>query len=301
MSNRHPIKTWFLTYPQTTLTMAVLKERLHEIDTVEEYVIAEEEHKDGNLHLHAYVKYATGIKLASAPDMFTFPPHLSGNYQPTRSPKAVIKYCTKDGNYISSFDVNDYLNKKKKLSVATIKEKSAKRALEDGDIEIHSIRNYNLARSILCDEYHHDSVRGLWIWGPSGTGKSTSVRAEFPSLFLKQQNKWFDGYAGEEAILIDDMDSSCLSHYLKIWADSFACQGEVKGGMCQLQHKTFIVTSNRSIEDLFTEEETVKHIDEVTGQCNWVTRRKPGNEVLVQALKRRFREVYKNSFEVPIH
>lgn len=301
MGVRDPKKQWFLTYPQTTLTMAILLERLKEVDTLEEYVIAEEKHKDGNLHLHAYAKYTTGVVLKDAPDVFTFFPHLSGNYQPARSAKAVIKYCTKEGNYLSSFDVPSYLNKKKKLDVSTIKTKTARQALEDGDIGIASIRNYNLARSILVDEYTHDSVRGLWIYGPPGTGKSTAVRAEFPSLFLKQQNKWFDGYAGEKAILIDDLDTNVLGHYLKIWSDKFACTGEIKGGMCQLQHETFIVTSNYSIRELFYEERLEKVEDLCTG--DWEFRKVPvkGCEVLCEALERRFRVVHKTSFDVPIN
>ena len=42
-------------------------------------------------------------------------------------------------------------------------------------------------------------------------------------LFVKAQNKWFDGYDGESNILLDDYDcGTALGHLLKIWCHYFA-------------------------------------------------------------------------------
>jgi hypothetical protein len=68
-------------------------------------------------------------------------------------------------------------------------------------------------------------------------------------LFLSLSRR-FDGYEGEETIILDDLDSDCLGHYLKIWMDKWSCKGETKGGTIHLQHHRFIVTSNYKIEDL---------------------------------------------------
>lgn len=75
---------------------------------------------------------------------------------------------------------------------------------------------------------------------------------------MKAQNKWFDGYKGEPTIIIDDLDyngGQTLGHYLKIWADKWACTGEVKGGTVPLNHRQFIITSNYSIQDIFGPDE----------------------------------------------
>lgn len=101
---------------------------------------------------------------------------------------------------------------------------------------------------------HNDQPIGIWIYGPPGTGKSTSVRNMYPELFIKAQNKWWDGYEGEETVLLDDLDKygACLGHYLKIWSDRYVFKGETKGSTVPICPKRFIVTSNCTIPQIFT-------------------------------------------------
>jgi len=124
-------------------------------------------------------------------------------------------------------------------------------------------RGLTQLRTILSEPYNHDAVRGEWYWGPPGTGKSRKARDENPGLYLKSQSKWFDGYDGEEVILIDDLDKlggDKLGHYMKIWADRYACTAEVKGAVVNLRHKKIIITSNYKPEDLW-EGEMLKAIE----------------------------------------
>lgn len=84
------------------------------------------------------------------------------------------------------------------------------------------------------------------------------------TLYVKPQNKWFDGYIDQQLIYIEDFDSPCLGHLLKIWADKWECDGEVKGGIVQLRHIRFIITSNYHPDDLWPNDSKM---------CEAITRR----------------------------
>jgi hypothetical protein len=100
----------------------------------------------------------------------------------------------------------------------------------------------------------------IWIWGPSGCGKSRRVRDENPSFYSKPMSKWWDGYANEDVVLLDDFapeHGKYLAYFLKIWADHYVFNAEVKGGMLRIRPLRVIVTSQYPIHACFEEEQTI--------------------------------------------
>lgn len=137
-----------------------------------------------------------------------------------------------------------------------------KQLVNDGSISLFQLPSLLKSKALyqlLEEAYEAEDVRGTWVVGKSGHGKSHYVRSQFDSkdLFLKSQNKWWDGYTGQHHVLLDDFDhqGQCLSHFLKIWADKWRCTGEVKGGTVSLHHRTFWITSQYDINDIWRDEE----------------------------------------------
>lgn len=166
-------------------------------------------------------------------------------------------YCKKEGDYIEigtppkqgeRTDLGEAINKIKSGTSVTEVARSC------SEVFVKYSRGLRELALAVQEPYNHHQTRGIWIWGPPGSGKSHSCRMWDPSAYLKAQNKWWDGYSGEKTVILDDLDTNILGHHLKIWSDRYACTGETKGGTVNLRHTVFVVTSNYSIEDLFQNE-----------------------------------------------
>ena len=101
-------------------------------------------------------------------------------------------------------------------------------------------------------------VRGVWIWGKPGVGKSHFARQVLGAegYYPKLNNKWWDGYQSQKVVIMEDVDKETikfLHHHLKIWSDRWGFIGETKGGAVAPSHRWLVVTSNYSIADILAD------------------------------------------------
>jgi len=176
-------------------------------------------------------------------------------------------YCMKDGSFaefgnLSALSVIKGRNTRMKSDYNLIYEKAVKRKFEEIDRGI-MIRHYSTLKRIAQD--HQEKAKdapfltGYWFHGPPRTGKSASARQENPVYFDKMCNKWWDGYQGEEVVLIDDFDKNhkVLGHHMKRWMDRYSFGAEQKGTSTQIRPLRIIVTSNYTPEEIWEDDLTL--------------------------------------------
>jgi hypothetical protein len=133
-----------------------------------------------------------------------------------------------------------------------------------GDISILDLQRCNKRKA---DFFAQDVVEPLdkldndWLYGGTGSGKSLGARekatADGLRFFVKEPNRWWDNYDGEEVVIVEDLDlqSADQCRSLKIWADMYPFHGEVKLGHTKLiRPRRIVVTSNYSPADIWSRE-----------------------------------------------
>lgn len=134
----------------------------------------------------------------------------------------------------------------------------------DAKYDVCFTRNLRFLHQEARRATHLEEPCGIFIWGRSGAGKSHLARAHNDfneeDTFLKNFNKFWCSYRNESLVILDDADPTKvkgLDQELKIWTDRYAFAPENKGGHTgKIRPKTFIITSQYSMKQLFTDEET---------------------------------------------
>lgn len=286
-------KGWFLTYPQCPCPkeecLSDLSDKLAEKGLkIEEYVICEEVHKDGNPHLHAFIKLDKRVRFkADRFDIIYEGKDYHGEYQIAKSWQAVKEYVIKDGNYISNINIEAAKKKQsKKIGIKEL-ETDALELLEKGVIsglQLKSfIQNQNVymflkqkkERAMQKIDFDIVKKRHFWIYGDSNTGKTMELKANI----AMSPNDWFQiptnndwvGYNGEKNLYIDEYKGQLTIQELNRICDGGA-KVNVKGGSTVLRNDVVVwICSNFSIKECYNKAEAV----------------------LLEALYNRFNEKYK--------
>lgn len=241
--------------------------RLGRSDGVRYLLFGRETGESGTRHLQGYIYFASPKTFRQAKAKLGERCHLE---KAKGGSRANYDYCTKDGDY-EEFGTRP---KDPKDKGAMEKERWGEilTKAKAGDLEWvadNHPKTYLQHYSTLCrikKDFMNvvtdaDGTTGVWYYGAPGAGKSRLARDRADGLpYLKNCNKWWDGYQGQKTVIIDDLDKNhkVLGHHLKIWADRYAFIAEVKGGAIQIRPDAIVVTSNYRPEDIFDDAELIR-------------------------------------------
>lgn len=133
----------------------------------------------------------------------------------------------------------------------------------DSNPGLFAFNGYALQRNYLATKLPMDrpDIHVDWFHGPPGVGKSRRAHEMYPEAYIKDpRTKWWNGYMLEKEVIIDDFGPQGIDiNHLLRWFDRYKCTIETKGGMCPLYAVKFVVTSNFTPEEVFTDNMGVPH------------------------------------------
>lgn len=206
------------------------------------YVVYGKEVGENNTpHLQGYVELTKKCRLSYMKKL-----HNTAHWEPRMGTQSeAINYCIKDNDYVE-------IGTKKKAGERTDLDRVRTMALEDGMRMVTAKGNsqqIRIAEKFLTynEEPRDWKPEVIWIWGPTGTGKSRLARerCNLSDLYTKNDGtKWWEGYDGHEDVIIDDFRDSwwSITEMLSL-LDRYEKRVEYKGGLRQFKPKKIIVTS----------------------------------------------------------
>lgn len=116
------------------------------------------------------------------------------------------------------------------------------------------------------------------LWGPPGVGKSRKARdlAGPDAFWLARpagQTAWFDGYIGQETVVIDEFYGWLSLDLLCRLLDRYPCNVETKGGSVSFVARRIFITSNTAPTQWYSKlppQRTAALDRRLTGECGRV-------------------------------
>jgi len=138
-----------------------------------------------------------------------------------------------------------------------------------GFLKTHTVRECIIEMPEIAAKYPkfmHEyksaiTVRRTWkthvhvLIGETGTGKTKAVYEVQPLVWPKPPGSWYDGYDGEESVLIDDFDGKDIEFRFTLQLlDRYPLRVPIKGSFVEWVPKKLFITTNVEVNDWYNRE-----------------------------------------------
>lgn len=229
---------------------------------VQYLICGKEVSSTGTKHIQGYIQYQSRVYLSGVKKLFPKGTHIEK--QRAERNEAARDYCKKEERYREegTFEGTSSTFTSNKGTAAT--RRAIHKALKKGET-LAKVLNSNPEEvrfitdiSKFCKGRKVESSV-LYIHGPTGTGKTFSLLKVLnhikSSYFTKSSgSKWFDGYQGEEIIILNEFISCIpITTFLQL-TDPEPPHLEVKGSHTPNKSLVQIITTNTPPDEQYTDE-----------------------------------------------
>jgi len=228
--------------------------------------------ENGTEHFQGYINFSKKIRLSALKKIMK-----RAHWAVCRDMEGARNYCMKpDGEKETSFRLdgpweigtwNPKLNNAKVWGKIRDEVKEGKGIIDLVEKYPAQVFMYhkgiNHIKMLLQKPRDWKTLTQVWI-GPPGTGKSRNARDKYPNAYWKQPDSiWFDGYEGEETIVLDDFYGSLPWSTILQLSDRYACKLQVKGSTANLLAKNLIITSNKMPHEWYRKILALNRVDPI--------------------------------------
>lgn len=167
-----------------------------------------------------------------------------------------ITYCSKQGDFFEGGDRPKGQGKRTDLDSVCEMINSGRSLSDIADIypaQIVKFHNGIQRLMNLKTQRRFFKTEVYWLWGPTGSGKSRYAWEQHPASYMKvTAHKWWDGYTGQDVVILDDFRPSkeLPFHFILNLFDRYPLSVEIKGGMVEFVSKIIYVTTPYSPEQI---------------------------------------------------
>lgn len=170
--------------------------------------------------------------------------------------KQAAQYCKKEGKFREFGEISRQGARSDVLELyEMVKEGKSDYELQEYNAQAYCryYKGVDRFRFNTCrQDNKYSPVEVLVWWGPAGVGKTRRAYELAPDLYRVVDPQWWDGYQGQDTILLDDFYGGIKYSYFLQITDGYKFQLPIKGGYTWKQWSRVIITSNDPPENWYS-------------------------------------------------